>query len=61
MCQEVTLEDVKRVIRTYLVKLFDPNTSDVVCISAPTTLDSIKASFRDEGFNTILKSLEEFA
>jgi hypothetical protein len=55
------MEDVKRIIRTYLLKLFDPKTSDIACISAPTTIDNIATSFKEEGFQTVVKALEEFA
>jgi len=59
--QDVSTKDVRRIIETYLVKLFDPKTSDLSCISAPTTVESISASFKEEGFETVLKELEDFA
>ena len=37
--QEVTVQDCKRIVDTYLVKLFDVDKSDIVCVSAPTIVD----------------------
>jgi hypothetical protein len=31
--------DCKRIVDTYLVKLFDVDASDVVCVSGPTTVE----------------------
>ena len=35
----MTVHDCKRIVDTYLVKLFDVKSSDVVCVSGPTTVD----------------------
>lgn len=35
----MTVEDCKRIVDTYLVKLFEAKSSDIVCISGPTTVD----------------------
>lgn len=37
--QEVTVDDCKRIVDNYLIKLFSVETSDIVCVSAPTTVD----------------------
>ena len=55
------MKDVRRIVRTYFAKLFDPKTSDIVCVSSSTTVDNITTSFREEGFQTVLKSLEDVA
>jgi len=42
----VAVEDCRRIVDTYLVKLFDVRSSDVVCVSGPTTVDVLSLLFK---------------
>lgn len=54
------MEDCKRIVDTYLVKLFEMEASDVVCVSGPTTVEEIEKSFTKHKFKTEVKNLEDF-
>jgi hypothetical protein len=58
--EAVTVADCKKMVDKYLLGLFDPKTSDIVCVSGPTVLDDIAKSFESEHFKTETKSLEDF-
>jgi len=66
----VTVDDCKRVIDTYLTKLFAVETSDIFCISAPNTVEvsfipiltdsqDIAKSYMDLKFKVEVRDLDD--
>lgn len=47
---QVSLDDVQRCLRTYIVPLFDPKTSVCAVSSAPSTADTIRQQLTDVGY-----------
>lgn len=48
--QAVTIEDVKRVLDKYILRLFDPASSVAVVVSSPAKADAIAAQLSSCGF-----------
>ncbi|KAI9473757.1 MAG: Metalloenzyme, LuxS/M16 peptidase-like protein [Benjaminiella poitrasii] len=58
--QNVTVDDLQRVLSKYFVNMFKPDTSNVVVISAPSKIADIQKGFEGLGFemkSTILNSI----
>ncbi|KAG1416659.1 hypothetical protein G6F58_005871 [Rhizopus delemar] len=49
--QNVTLDDLQRVLNKYFVNMFNPRTSNVVVVSTPSKIADIQDAFQKLGFN----------
>lgn len=56
--QEVSMDDVLRVLRQYLLPVFDSSTSVVVSVTAPGKADEISKGLKDAGFVVEGRTLE---
>lgn len=56
--QEVSKDDVLRVLQQYFLPLFDPSTSVVVSVTAPGKAQEICEGLKDAGFIVERRTLE---
>lgn len=56
--QQVSKDDVLRVLREYFLPLFDSSTSVVVSVTAPGKADEISKGLKDVGFVVERRTLE---
>jgi Zn-dependent M16 (insulinase) family peptidase len=56
--QEVTKDDVLRVLRQYFLPLFDASSSVIVSVTAPGKAHEISEGLKDQGFAVERRSLE---
>jgi Zn-dependent M16 (insulinase) family peptidase len=56
--QEVSKDDVLRVLQQYFLPLFDASTSVVVSVTAPGKAEEISKGLKDAGFDVERRTLE---
>ena len=56
--QEITKDDVLRVLQQYFLPLFDASSSVVVSVTAPGKADEISEGLKDAGFTVERRTLE---
>ena len=56
--QEVSKDDVLRVLKQYFLPLFDASTSVVVSVTAPGKAEEISEGLKDAGFDVERRTLE---
>ncbi|KAI8369556.1 Metalloenzyme, LuxS/M16 peptidase-like protein [Radiomyces spectabilis] len=59
--QNVTMDDLQRVLNKYLVHMFNPGTSNVVVVSAPAKIEEIQKGFEAVGFDMKSISLNDIS
>lgn len=56
--QAVTKEDVLAALQKHVLPIFDPSSSVVVAVTAPTKAESIGKGLADAGFEVEMRTLE---
>jgi hypothetical protein len=55
----VTKEDVIKILKNHVLRLFDPATSVAVVVTAPGKSDEIAAALTEKGFDVEKKAIED--
>ncbi len=57
--QKVTVDEVRRMLKSYILPIFDPKTSVAVVVSSPAKAGEISSDFDKAGFKVEERTIEQ--